>query len=71
MPMLLSHFVTAYPSPSPYPQVHSLVGLCRSFPLQTSPPTFRPLSQARSSQETPVLALERLTTQGFFPVEKI
>ena len=23
-----SHFVTAYPSPSPYPQVHSLVGLC-------------------------------------------
>ena len=26
--MPLSHFVTAYPSPSPYPQVHSLVGLC-------------------------------------------
>ena len=25
---LYSHFVTAYPSPSPYPQVHSLVGLC-------------------------------------------
>ena len=23
-----SHFVTAYPSPSPYPQVQSLVGLC-------------------------------------------
>ena len=28
MSMPLSHFVTAYPSPSPYPQVHSLVGLC-------------------------------------------
>ena len=27
MSMPLSHFVTAYPSPSPYPQVHSLVGL--------------------------------------------
>ena len=26
--MPLSHFVPAYPSPSPYPQVHSLVGLC-------------------------------------------
>ena len=26
--MPLSHFVTAYPSPSPYAQVHSLVGLC-------------------------------------------
>ena len=26
--MPLSHFVTAYPSPSPCPQVHSLVGLC-------------------------------------------
>ena len=26
--MSLSHFVPAYPSPSPYPQVHSLVGLC-------------------------------------------
>ena len=25
--MSLSHFVPAYPSPSPYPQVHSLVGL--------------------------------------------
>ena len=24
----LSHFVTAYPPPSPYPQVHYLVGLC-------------------------------------------
>ena len=28
MSMPLAHFVTAYPSPSPYPQVHSLVGLC-------------------------------------------
>ena len=28
MSMPLSHFVTAYPSPSPYAQVHSLVGLC-------------------------------------------
>ena len=28
MSMPLSHFVTAYPSPSPYPQVHSLLGLC-------------------------------------------
>ena len=27
MSMTLSHFVTAYPSPSPYPQVHSLIGL--------------------------------------------
>ena len=27
MSMLLSHFVPAYPSPSPCPQVHSLVGL--------------------------------------------
>ena len=27
MPLPLSHFVPAYPSPSPYPQVHSLVGL--------------------------------------------
>ena len=26
--MTLSRFVTAYPSPSPHPQVHSLVGLC-------------------------------------------
>ena len=26
--MPLSHFVPAYPSPSPYPQVHSVVGLC-------------------------------------------
>ena len=24
----ISHFVRAYPSPFPYPQVHSLVGLC-------------------------------------------
>ena len=28
MSMPLYHFVQAYPSPSPYPQVHSLVGLC-------------------------------------------
>ena len=28
MSMPLSHFVTTYPSPSPCPQVHSLVGLC-------------------------------------------
>ena len=28
MSMPLSHFVTSYPSPSPYLQVHSLVGLC-------------------------------------------
>ena len=28
MSMPLSHFVTSYPSPSPYPQVHSLVALC-------------------------------------------
>ena len=28
MSMPLSHFVPAYPSPSPCPQVHSLVGLC-------------------------------------------
>ena len=28
MSMPLSHFVTSHPSPSPYPQVHSLVGLC-------------------------------------------
>ena len=27
MSMALSHFVAAYPSPSPCPQVHSLVGL--------------------------------------------
>ena len=27
MSMTLSHFVPTYPSPSPYPQVHSLVGL--------------------------------------------
>ena len=27
MSMPLSHFVPVYPSPSPYPQVHSLVGL--------------------------------------------
>ena len=27
MSMPLSHFVAAYPSPCPYPQVHSLVGL--------------------------------------------
>ena len=27
MSMPLSHFVPSYPSPSPYPQVHSLVGL--------------------------------------------
>ena len=27
MSMSLSHFVPDYPSPSPYPQVHSLVGL--------------------------------------------
>ena len=27
MSMPLSHFVPAYPSPSPYPQVHSLVSL--------------------------------------------
>ena len=27
MSMSLSQFVTAYPSPSPYPQVHSLVGM--------------------------------------------
>ena len=31
MSMPLSHFVTAYPSPSPYSQVHSLVGLCLYF----------------------------------------
>ena len=29
----LSHFVPAYPSPSPCPQVHSLVGLCLYFRL--------------------------------------
>ena len=28
MSIPLSHFVPDYPSPSPYPQVHSLVGLC-------------------------------------------
>ena len=28
MSMPLSHFIPAYPSPSPCPQVHSLVGLC-------------------------------------------
>ena len=28
MSMPLSHFVPAYPPPSPYPQVHSLVSLC-------------------------------------------
>ena len=28
MSMPLSHFAPSYPSPSPYPQVHSLVGLC-------------------------------------------
>ena len=28
MSMPLSHFVPAYPSPTPCPQVHSLVGLC-------------------------------------------
>ena len=28
MSMPLPRFVTAYPSPSPHPQVHSLVGLC-------------------------------------------
>ena len=35
MSMALSHFVTAYPSPSPYPQVHSLVGLCLYSRLTT------------------------------------
>ena len=33
--LLLSHFVPAYPSPSPYPQVHSLVGLCLYSRLAT------------------------------------
>ena len=33
--MPLSHFVTSYPSPSPYPQVHSLVGLCLYLNLLT------------------------------------
>ena len=28
MSVTLSHPVTSHPSPSPYPQVHSLVGLC-------------------------------------------
>ena len=28
MSIPLSHFVPAYPSPSPNPQIHSLVGLC-------------------------------------------
>ena len=31
--MPTSHFVSAYPSPSPCPQVHSLVGLCLYSPL--------------------------------------
>ena len=35
MSMPLSHFVPAYPSPSPYPQVHSLVGLCLYSRLTT------------------------------------
>ena len=35
MSMPLSHFVTSYPSPSPYPQVHSLVGLCLYSRLAT------------------------------------
>ena len=35
MSMPLSHIVTAYPSPSPYPQVHSLVGLCLYSHLAT------------------------------------
>ena len=33
MSMPLSHFVPAYPSPSPCPQVHSPVGLCLYSPL--------------------------------------
>ena len=32
MSMTISHFVPTYPSPSPYPQVHSLVGLCLYSP---------------------------------------
>ena len=35
MSMPLSLFVTSYPSPSPYPQVHSLVGLCLYSGLAT------------------------------------
>ena len=35
MSMPLSHFVTAYPSNSPYPKVHSLVGLCLYSRLAT------------------------------------
>ena len=35
MSMTLSHPVTSYPSPSPYPQVHSLVGLCLYSHLTT------------------------------------
>ena len=33
--MPLSHPITSYPSPSPYPQVHSLVGLCLYSRLAT------------------------------------
>ena len=35
MAMPLSHSITSYPSPSPYPQVHSLVGLCLYSRLAT------------------------------------
>ena len=35
MSMTLSHPVTSHPSPSPYPQVHSLVGLCLYSHLAT------------------------------------
>ena len=35
MSMPLSHFVTSYTSPSPYLQVHSLVGLCLYSHLAT------------------------------------
>ena len=34
--MPLSHPVTSYPSPSPYPQVHSLVDLCLYSHLATT-----------------------------------
>ena len=35
MSIPLSHFITSYPSPSPYPQDHSLVGLCLYSRLAT------------------------------------
>ena len=55
--MPLSHFVTAYPSPSPYPQVHSLVGLCLYSCL--APRFFMTLSRFK----TTTITLEAIDTK--------